>query len=140
MPSPNAPLTHIKPLVVLDAGVVIGVLDDEDPHFDSALAAIEACSAGDLRLPASAYAEVLVRPARLGQLPRARDAIRTLDIAIDPLSAEAAESAAELRAMHRGLRFADALVLGHAGIVGADLVLTTDRRLGAVDSRVEVVG
>jgi predicted nucleic acid-binding protein len=93
-----------------------------------------------LRLPASAYAEVLVRPALLGQLRRARDAIRVIGITVDPLSAGAAESAAELRARHPGLRFADALVLGYAGIVKADLLLTTDRRLGGIDSRVEVVG
>lgn len=126
--------------VVLDAGVVIGALDDEDAHFDASVAALDACAADDLRLPASAYAEVLVRPSRLGRLVEARDALHMLGIAVDPLSADAAELAAELRARHTSLHLGDALVLGFAKSVRADVVLTTDRRLEAFDRRVTVVG
>jgi predicted nucleic acid-binding protein len=128
-----------RSLVVLDAGVVIGVLDDTDPHFASAYTALEERSADELRLPASAYAEVLVRPARLGRLDIARSGIQLLGIVVEALSAAAAERAAELRARHRGLRFADALVLGYADSIEADLVLTTDRRLRRVDPRIEAI-
>src|SRR3990170_665202 len=56
-------------LTVLDAGVVIAVLDAADGHHAAARAALsEALARGDeLVLPASAYAESLVGPSRRGQ-------------------------------------------------------------------------
>jgi len=92
-----------------------------------------------LVLPVSAYAESLVGPSRRGT-----DAVATLDAFLDampatvePATREIGRRAASLRAAHRpGLRLPDALVLATAAVVGADLVLTTDR--GWPDTRVAV--
>jgi predicted nucleic acid-binding protein len=119
-------------LTVLDAGVIIALLDRDDPHHLAARALIrEARERGDpLVLPASAYAECLVGPSRRGP-----DAVRVVDalldelpIRVEPASRTIAAEAAAIRATHgRALRLPDALVLATAHVLGADLVMTTDR-------------
>jgi predicted nucleic acid-binding protein len=130
-------------LTVLDAGTIIGVLDANDPHHEAAKATLTAAlGRGDaLAVPASAYAECLVGPARRG-----RDAIHRVDAfladlpaEVEPISRQVAVRAAQLRARHGAkLRLPDALVLATALHRGAERVITTDRgwprRLGvAVD-------
>ena len=125
--------------VVLDAGVVIGLLDPHDAHHAAATSALGELSAEELRLPASAYAEVLVHPTAEGTLDRARAALADFGLAIDWIGECAAEEAARFRARHRALRLPDALVLGHAEAIGADAVLTTDDRWLGVSPRVRLV-
>lgn len=125
--------------VVLDAGVVIGALDDADAHHVAAIASIAARSEDDLRLPASAYSEVLVVPARTGRLDEVRSDLASLGLGVDPIAASAAEEAARLRARHPSLRLPDALVIAHAEAIGADELLTTDARWKRFSTRVRVV-
>jgi len=118
-------------LTVLDAGIIIAVLDADDAHHQVAREALHhALDRGErLALPASAYAEAMVGPQRGN-----RDAATTVDAFIDTLPAvvepatrEIARAAAALRARHgRALRLPDALVLATAEVLGADSVLTTD--------------
>lgn len=128
-------------LTVLDAGIIIAVLDADDAHHQVAREALhQALGRGErLALPASAYAEAMVGPQR-----RDRDAATTVDAFIDALPAvvepatrEIARAAAALRARHgRSLRLPDALVLATAEVLGADSVLTTDA--GWPDTGVDV--
>ena len=130
-------------LTVLDAGVVIAILDGSDAHHDAATAAVAAAMdhGDDLVLPASAYAEVLVAPHRRGP-----EAVATVDSFVDALPAVVepatraiAARAAQLRAAHGGaLRLPDALVLATALTLGADRVITTDARWPGVPIKVEV--
>ena len=132
-------------LTVLDAGIVIAVLDGDDAHHDAARAALTALlERGDrLALPASAYAEVMVGPSRKGG-----DASATVDAFVDALPAhvepatrEIARSASALRARHgRSLRLPDALVIATAHALGADVVLTTDSGWPDAGVGVAVVG
>lgn len=118
-------------LSVVDAGVIIGVLDAGDPHHDAARSAIRhAIDRGDaLAVPASAYAECLVAPARAG-----REAMRAVDsfladlaADVEPITRQLASRAAQLRARHGNrLRLPDALVVATALHLGADRVITTD--------------
>jgi predicted nucleic acid-binding protein len=131
-------------LTVLDAGVVIGVLDAADPHHARATSALRRVMAeGDgLAIPASAYAEALVAPARRGPA-----AMRTLDelladlpADVEPITRQVGKRAAQLRAEHGArLRLPDALVLATALHLRADRVLTTDRRWPAVGVQIERV-
>lgn len=116
--------------LILDASVLIGLLDTADRHHNRAVDDVEvADSEGhQLLLPASAYSETLVAFARARRLDEARRAITAMGISIVPLSARIAEQAAELRASHDRLRLPDAIVLATARDLGGRL-LSYDRRL-----------
>jgi predicted nucleic acid-binding protein len=115
-------------LIVLDASVVIAHLDPNDALHGAATEMLLEYASEDLRLPASAYAESLVDPARKGRLDEARRAIAALQLQIVPIDAAQAEGAANLRARERGLRLPDALVLACGEQLSADVILTADRR------------
>ncbi len=116
--------------LILDASVVIALLDTADDHHDRAVEDVEVADRGgrELLIPASAYSETLVAFARAKRLGDARDAIAAMGIAVAALTASIAETAAELRAEHRNLRLPDAIVLATARRLGAGL-LSYDRSL-----------
>jgi predicted nucleic acid-binding protein len=131
-------------LTVLDAGVVIALLDASDAHHPAAVESVgNARDRGDpLLLPASAYAECLVSPHRRG--PQAVAVVdRFLDslpARVEPADRSIAGAAAALRAAHgTSLRLPDALVIATAIVRGADRILTTDAGWPAVAVRVEVL-
>jgi predicted nucleic acid-binding protein len=119
-------------LTVVDAGVIIGYLDAEDTHHPAARQVLEeATGRGDeLRLPASAYAELLVGPYRRGAaaVAQVERFLARLPLVVEPVDSSVAQAAARLRARHRGrLKLPDALVVATAIVVGADRLVTTDR-------------
>jgi len=120
-------------LTVLDAGVVIGLLDATDLHHASCRAALRSAeeSAERLVLPASALTEVLIGPLRRGTgatVDRFLDAAAVSIVAADEV---VARRAAELRALS-SIRVPDALIVATAIAVRADRLLTTDARWPAV--------
>jgi len=120
-------------LTVVDAGIIIGVLDAADPHHAAAVRTLSmVVGDGDaLAVPASAYAEALVAPARRGAAARRAvdEFLADLAAEVEPITRQAAARAAELRAAHgKRLRLPDALVVAIAMHLGADRILTTDRR------------
>lgn len=127
-------------IVVLDASVVIALLDAGDTHHLAAVAAVERARRDTLVLPASAYAEVLVDPWRRGvdAVSVIRTFVTDLGIRIEPLSPDIAERAARLRAQHRGLRLPDTLVLATADALDG-VALTCDRAWRRVGRRVRIV-
>lgn len=116
--------------LILDASVVIGLLDAADAHHARAVDDIEAADLAGrpLLLPASAYSEALVAFARADRIEQARETIRAMGITIVPLTEAAAELAAGLRARHERLRLPDAIVLATAQEEAGEL-LSYDRRL-----------
>jgi predicted nucleic acid-binding protein len=132
-------------LTILDAGIVIAVLDANDVHHLVARAVLrDALERGDrLALPVSAYVEVMVGPHRSGP-----DEVATVDTFLDalpatvePASRDIARVAAALRALCGGsLRLPDALVLATADVLEADTVLTTDAGWPDTGVDVHVVG
>lgn len=132
-------------LTILDAGVIIGVLDAEDAHHAGAREALAAAmDRGDrLAMPASAFAECLVAPARSGRdaMGAVDELLADLPAEVEPITRQIASRAAMLRATHgRRLRLPDALVLATALHLRADRVLTTDAGWPRVGVSVEVVG
>lgn len=132
-------------LTVLDAGVIIGVLDASDAHHvmarDALAAAVER---GDtLVVPASAYAECLVGPARRGEsaIQKVNDFLFDVTAEVEPITRQVAAQAAQLRARQGSrLRLPDALVVALAMHLKADRLLTTDRGWPSVGLRVDLVG
>jgi len=126
-------------LIVLDASVLVALLDPADDRHGAATAALRRHAGDDLRVPASAYAECLAGPASAGRLAAAKRAIRSLVVEVVPITEYVAEEAAELRARHPGLRLADALVVATAGVLDVDVLLTGDPGWRDAASAVEVV-
>ncbi|MFI4990859.1 MAG: type II toxin-antitoxin system VapC family toxin [Solirubrobacterales bacterium] len=116
--------------LILDASVLIGLLDSADTHHDRAIDDVEAADRDgrQLLLPASAYSETLVAFARARRLEEARRAITAMGITIVSLTDTIAERAAELRVRHTRLRLPDAIVLATAQEMRGSL-LSYDRRL-----------
>src|SRR3990170_454249 len=76
-------------VTVLDAGVLIAFMDRADAHHAAARRAVTAAATRDeLVLPASAYAEILVLPSRLGgdAVQRTDDLVDTLPARVEPVS------------------------------------------------------
>ena len=131
-------------LTVLDASIVIAVLDGEDAHHAAARAGLASrLDAQDtFVLPVSAYAETLVGAFRSGDA-----AVATVESFIDALPARIEQAtpaigryAARLRAQHGGrLPLPDAFVVATALELGAERLLTTDRRWPTLGVRVEVL-
>ena len=119
-------------LTVIDAGVLIGFLDRNDAHHDTAERALhDMVDRNDhIALPASAFAEALVAPSRAGTqaVTTVRDLIRRVPIDIAPLDVDTAATAARLRARHRTIKLPDALVIATAIALDADHLVTTDRK------------
>ncbi|HET7388384.1 MAG TPA: PIN domain-containing protein [Nocardioidaceae bacterium] len=122
--------------LILDASVLIALLDRADPHYARAVEEVEAADqdGDDLVAPASAYSEALVAFAREARVDDAREAIVAMGIEVAPLDAGTAEKAAALRARHDRLRLPDAMVLATAQQLGGRM-LSYDQRLqrSAVD-------
>lgn len=114
-------------VIVVDASVVIGFLDPADAHHARAAAAFAAHRTDELVLPASAYAEVLVVPARRGSaaLALVEQFLAAFVIRLQPIDADVARGAALLRARHPALRLPDAFVLATGETLQAT-VLTAD--------------
>jgi predicted nucleic acid-binding protein len=131
-------------LTILDAGIVIAVLDSNDAHHVPARTALtDARSRGEeLSIPASAYAEILVGPFRQGAGAAAKvdEFLAALPARVEPATREIAASAARLRAQHgTKLRLPDALVVATAVELGAALLLTTDAGWPSLPVKVVVV-
>ncbi len=120
-------------LTVIDAGIIIGVLDADDAHHQTARQVLSAViGEGDrIAVPASAYAEALVGPSRRGPSGRQAldDFLADLAAEVEPITRQAAARAAELRATHGWrLKLPDALIVAIALHLKANRILTTDRR------------
>jgi predicted nucleic acid-binding protein len=117
-------------VIVLDASVLIAHLDSEDAHHDRATSLLLGAVDEPLCASRLTLAEVLVGPARAGELDRAAGALAQIDVAGVGLDADAPARLALLRA-GTGLKLPDCCVLIAAEDVrGA--VATFDDRLGAV--------
>ncbi|MGH9247295.1 MAG: type II toxin-antitoxin system VapC family toxin [Acidimicrobiales bacterium] len=119
-------------VTVLDAGVLIGFLDANDMHHEAAKDALEAARAAgsQIAMPASAFAESLVGPARRGTeaVGAVQELIKRLPIDVIALDESIALAAAELRARHGGrLKLPDALVVATAQVLDVDALVTTDK-------------
>lgn len=122
-------------VIVLDASVLIGHLDGNDPHHLQARALL--ASSGDAALGASpvSLAETLVAPARAGKLDLARDALERIGVSELVFGAGAPSELARLRA-ETGCKLPDCCVLlaahEHGGAVASfdDELVRAARAIG----------
>jgi predicted nucleic acid-binding protein len=131
-------------LTVLDASILIAVLDADDAHHGAARAGLAArLEQGDsFVVPVTAYAEALV-----GALAQGEQAVQTVDAFIDALPARIepateliGREAARLRATYgTRLKLPDAFVIATGIQLAADRVLTADGGWPKLDVEVQVL-
>ena len=129
--------------IVLDAGVVIGYMDDEDAHHKASMIAIGRYSegTGTFLLPATVLAETLVATIRdrPSQVEQVRSRLATMFGPIRDIDTLVAVEAARVRARYKSIKLPDALVVATAIVEDAEVIVTTDRRLARADRRVRVL-
>lgn len=125
---------------VVDASVLIAILNRGDLHHAEALRAVdEARGHSELALPMIAYAETWVGVARLKPARREAIAAHVRELMrIEPMTASIAQRGAALRA-RTGATLADALVVATGQEIDASVILTADARWKELDRRVMVV-
>jgi predicted nucleic acid-binding protein len=126
-------------VIVVDASVLIGHLDESDAQHDRASALLVEAATSPLAASTITLAEVLVGPARHRRLGEVRDALRALEVGEIGLGAGAAERLAMLRA-RTGLKLPDCCVLLAAEDTQAQGVLTLDDRLAAQADQLGLLG
>lgn len=126
-----------RPLSVLDASVLIALLDEKDAGRPVARAAVgESRRDHDLLIPVTAFSESIMAPNRRSRRDgqRAEAALASLGRLVE-VTRDIASRAAQLRAT-RQIKLPDALILATAMQLAAEQILTLDRRWRGVDSRV----
>jgi predicted nucleic acid-binding protein len=124
-------------LIVLDASVLIAHLDDSDGHHEAAEGLLFEAAGQRLAISPISLAEVLVGPARRGQLERALAALAQLDLTILAFEDDASLRLALLRSS-TSLKLPDCCVLLAAENAGASLA-SFDDQLRAVASQLGMV-
>ncbi len=114
--------------LVLDADVVIGLLDARDAHHGAATEALATRSRDQPLIAATTYVEILVGPDQAGRGEVVDRFLHDRQIEFVPADRPIARRAAALRGAHASLRLGDALALATALERDAEL-LTFDKRL-----------
>jgi predicted nucleic acid-binding protein len=131
----SAPAPESVGTVVLDASVLIGHLDNNDPHHARAVSLLDATDGQMLGASTITLAETLVAPARAGRIADAHAALNRLGVRELALGGEASSRLARLRA-DLGIKLPDCCVLlaaqEHAGAVASfdTGVIKAARKLG----------
>jgi len=111
--------------VVLDAGVVIGLYDDSDPHHQWAVDFMFQTTADKLIMSAINHAEILVYPYKSGVKDSFQKGLEGLGIKLDVSSLRETESLAKLRA-ETGLKMTDVCAI-HLAATEDSILATTDK-------------
>jgi len=116
-------------VIVLDANVVIGFLDANDPHHEASLDLLERHFVDGFGCSVLTVAEALVHPSRVDRQDAALASLTRIGVQRIPLDASDAIALAEVRSTY-GLRMPDAVALLTAMQFGAELA-TFDAGLAA---------
>jgi len=125
-------------VIVLDASVLIAHLDAADAHHERAGALLSDVADEPFGVSPLSLAEVLVGPARSGQLDRATSALNQLEISTVSTATDAPARLAVWRA-GTGLKLPDCCVLLAAEQANAAIATLDDRLAAAARERAFVV-
>lgn len=116
-------------LIVLDASVLIAVLDGRHQFHERAVSLLDAVAAEEFGASSTSIAETLVFPARAGRLDEALAVLRGLEVAEIPMVTGSAEALARLRA-ETSLKMPGCTVIEAADRQKAEIA-TVDHNLAA---------
>lgn len=120
-------------MIVLDASVLIGFLDDHDNHHTAADGLLTLIDE-DLAVDSLTLADVLVAPVREGHVDEVLAALRALEVTELTFPDDAAVRLAELR-VTTGLKLPDCCVVLAAEDAGAGIASFDDRLTQAAELR-----
>ena len=115
-------------MIVLDASVLIALLNDDDRHHDWALQMFIGTVSEDWGMSVLNFAEALIHPVKAGRSEEFLEKIQGLGLVVHGVDSDDASSLAIMRA-HSGLRMPDVISVSLALKLNAALA-TTDRSLG----------
>lgn len=121
-------------MIVLDASVLIAYLDSDDSHHAAAETLFMEAVDEDIAANPLTLAEVLVAPARQGNLDLAQTALRALEVSELPFPPDTSVRLAQLRAS-TGLKMPDCCVLLAAEQATATIASFDDRLHQAATDR-----
>ena len=121
-------------MIVLDASVLIAYLDSDDSHHAAAEALLAEAVDDDIAANPLTLAEVLVAPARHGNLDLAQTALRALEVSELPFPPDTSVRLAQLRA-RTGLKMPECCVLLAAEQATATIASFDDRLRQAATDR-----
>jgi predicted nucleic acid-binding protein len=121
-------------VIVLDASVLIAYLDSDDSHHAAAETLLMEAVDEDIAANPLTLAEVLVAPARQGNLDLAQTALRALEVSELPFPPDTSVRLAQLRAS-TGLKMPDCCVLLAAEQATATIASFDDRLRQAATDR-----
>lgn len=124
-------------MIVLDANVLIGFLDGDDPHHAAAVDLLERHFVDGFGSSVLTVAEALVHPTRAGRQDAVMASLDSIGLEVITLDAADAVSLARVRSASR-LRMPDAVALHTALAMGSKLA-TFDTALIAAARRAGVV-
>ncbi len=116
-------------MIVLDASVLVALVNADDSHHAWAVDFFTQTVAEDLCMSTLTLAEVLVHPTRRGVDAAFMANIAGLDLKVTPLEAESSSALAAVRSKS-GLKMPDAAVL-HTALAQAAALATLDDQLAA---------
>jgi predicted nucleic acid-binding protein len=123
-------------VIVLDASALISLASSKDAQHDWALKMFRDTAEFDLQMSSLTKAEVLVHPARAGQLEKFQKMLNALDLFIAPIESQDSASLAALRAK-TSLKMPDIAVL-HQALKAKGSIATTDEKLVTVAKKLGV--
>ena len=118
---------RLAEVVVLDASALIALVSSQDSHHHWAMEMFRDTASFALQMSALTQAEVMVHPARAGQLKKFQKVLSSLGLEITPIESNDSIQMAQLRAK-TSLRMPDIAVLNQAIKVNGT-VATTDQKL-----------
>jgi predicted nucleic acid-binding protein len=121
-------------VIVLDASVLIGFLDDQGNHHALAQQLLADAADDDLAVNSLTLAEILVAPARDGHLDQVLAALRALDVTELAFPVDTAVRLAHLR-VTTGLKLPDCCVILAAEDAGGRIASFDDRLAQAAETR-----
>lgn len=123
-------------MIVLDANVVIGFLDANDPHHEASLDLLERHFVEGFGCSVLTVAEALVHPTRADRQDAALASLTRIGVHLIPLDASDAIALADVRSTYQ-LRMPDAVALLTAMQFGSELA-TFDSGLASAAERAGV--
>ncbi|MFA4927723.1 MAG: type II toxin-antitoxin system VapC family toxin [Patulibacter sp.] len=118
-------------MIVLDASMVIALLDGDDAHHAAATRVLADAGAVDLGISPITLAEILVGPTRDGRADQARALLDALDLKSIPWGPDTPARLAALRVASK-LKLPDCCVVLAAEEAGFGTIATFDAQLARV--------